>query len=266
MQILWPAIVLGALGLLFGLVLAFASKKFKVEKDDRVDLVREALPGANCGGCGYAGCDALAEAIVKGEAAINKCPVGCEAAAEKIAKIMGIATSCDLPKVATVRCQGVEGDVKKRYEYQGVKDCQSAADVHGGPLECRFACLGFGNCERACPFGAIAVKNGIAVVDTAKCTGCGVCVAACPRGVIELVPRNAPVVVACRNTDPGKVVRQICQRGCIACKICEKNSPDGGIVVDGNLAKVDYAKIGSDCSKCIEACPAKVLVNRSESR
>ena len=147
-----------------------------------------------------------------------------------------------------------------------MKDCQSAADVHGGPLECRFACLGFGNCERACPFGAITVKNGIAAVDTAKCTGCGVCAASCPRGVIELVPKNAPVVVACRNTDPGKVVRQICQRGCIACKICEKNSPEGGIVVDGNLAKVDYTKIGSDCSKCIEACPSKVLVNRSESK
>ena len=264
MEILWPAIVLGALGLLFGLALAFASKKFKVEKDERIDAVRDVLPGANCGGCGFAGCDALAEAIVKGEAPVNKCPVGGKAVADKVAAIMGVSSGNDEPMMAVVRCQGTAGEVKKHYEYQGVKDCQAAADVHGGPLACRFACLGFGNCERACPFGAIAVQDGIAVVNQDVCVGCGVCVATCPRGVIELVPKSAPVVVACRNTDPGKVVRQICQRGCIGCKLCEKKAPEGGIVVDKNLAHVDYSKIGSDCAACIEGCPAKALVNPQE--
>ena len=260
MDIIVPGLILAALGLVFGLILAFASKKFAIAKDERVEQVRECLPGANCGACGYAGCDALADAIVKGDADATKCTVNSQEGVNKIAAIMGVEAGAAEEKIAVVQCQGNVGGVKKRYEYFGVKDCQSAADVAGGPLECRFACLGFGNCERACPFDAISMVDGIAKINAKLCTGCGTCVAACPRGVIALIPKTAPAYVACRNTDPGKVVRSICSRGCIACGICEKKSEEeGAIKVDGGICKIDYSVV-KNMDAAIENCPTKVLV------
>lgn len=260
MEIIIAGLVLAALGLVFGLALAFASKKFAVEKDERIDQVRELLPGANCGACGYAGCDAMAEAIVKGEAAPAGCTVSSKEKVAEIAALMGVEAGEAEEKIAAVLCQGGLGDVKKRYDYAGVEDCQSAADVAGGPLACRFACLGYGNCVKACQFDAISVVNSTAVVDPKKCTGCGACVPACPRGVIAMIPKSAPAFVACRNTDPGKVVRSICSRGCIACGICEKKCDDeGAVVVEGGICKINYAAV-KNMDASIENCPAKTLV------
>jgi len=262
-DIIVPALILAAMGLIFGLALAFASKKFHVEKDPRIAQVREALPGANCGGCGFAGCDALAGAIVAGQAPVNGCTVGGAASAKKIAEIMGVDTVADEPKVAFVRCQGALGGVKLKADYSGVADCAAAADVAGGPISCRFACLGMGTCERACPFDAIKVKDGLAVVDREKCTGCGVCVSACPRGVIEMIPKKASIGVACRNTDSGKAVREICSRGCIACGICEKKCGSDAIKVEGGISKVNYENCAG-CGTSVESCPTKCIVSFSK--
>lgn len=271
MEILWPAIVLGGLGLLFGLLLTFASKKFHVEKDPRIGEIRNVLPGANCGGCGYAGCDALAEAIAKGEAPVNKCPVGGAAVAGKVAEIMGVEASEEVRKVCHVRCHGVEGNVKDTYKYQGIRDCQAVNDTAGGGKACRFACLGLGNCERACQFDAIKIVNGIPKVNTANCTACGVCVATCPRSVLELLPENTAVFVACRNTSDAKTTRAACTRGCIACKRCVKACEQGAIEIVNNVATIDYSKcIG--CGACAEVCPShcmtkdEILINVEKSK
>lgn len=260
MDIVVPALIVAGMGLLFGLVLAFASKKFSIEKDERVQLVREALPGANCGACGFAGCDAFAEAVVKGEASINGCPVGKAPVAEKIAKIMGKEAETGDDKVAFVRCQGTLGGVKPKANYSGVSTCQAAADVAGGNLLCRFSCLGMGDCERACPFDAIHVVDGLATVDRKKCVGCGICAPACPRGVIDIISAKAPVGVACRNTDPGKDVRAICMRGCITCKLCEKKCEYDAVHVIGGVSVVDYDKCVG-CGVCVENCPTKSIVD-----
>ena len=260
MDIVLPGLILGAMGLVFGLVLAFASKRFSVQKDERVERVREVLPGANCGACGYAACDAFAEAVVKGEASVNGCTVGKAPVAKKVAEIMGKEANEGDDKIAFVRCHGALGDVKAKSAYSGLANCQAASDVNGGNLACRFACLGLGDCERACPFDAIHVKNGLAVVDRGKCTGCGACVAACPRSVIDMIPAKGYIAVACRNTDPGKAVRAVCSRGCIDCKICEKKCQYDAIHVPAGLATVSYDKCVG-CGACVEGCPTKVIVD-----
>lgn len=258
MDIVIPGLIVAGMGLVFGLILAFASKKFSVEKDERIQRVRNVLPGANCGACGYAGCDAFAEAVVKGDAPTNGCPVGKAPVAKKVAEIMGMETNEGDDKVAFVRCHGAQGDVKAKSVYSGLANCQAAADVNGGNLGCRFACLGLGDCERACPFDAVHVKNGLAVVDREKCTGCGICASACPRNVIDMIPTKGPIGVACRNTDPGKEVRAVCSRGCIDCKICEKKCQYDAIHVPAGIATVDYDKCVA-CGACVESCPTKVI-------
>ena len=260
MDIIVPALILGGMGLIFGLMLAFASKKFKIEKDERIEQVREALPGANCGACGFAGCDAFAEAVVKGEASVNGCPVGKAPVAKKIGEIMGTEPEEGDDKVAFVRCQGALGGIKAKAKYSGVNNCQAATDVAGGDLACRFACLGKGDCEVACPFDAIHVVNNLATVDREKCVGCGICAKACPRGVIDIISSKSPVGVACRNTDSGKDVRAICMRGCIACKLCEKKCEYDAIHVTNGVSVVDYDKCVG-CGVCVENCPTKAIVD-----
>ncbi|MDR1204367.1 MAG: RnfABCDGE type electron transport complex subunit B [Peptococcaceae bacterium] len=261
-QILWPLATLGGMGILFGLLLSYASKKFYVEVDERVALVRECLPGANCGGCGYAGCDNLAAAVVEGSAKVSACPVGGAAVAEQISAIMGLTGGTDFEKVAAyVLCNGAEGGAREIYHYDGVSQCAAAAQFDGGPKSCRFACLGYGDCVRACKFGAVTVVHQQAKVDPDKCTGCGACAAACPKGVIQVTPVKMRLTVACRNTDAAKKVREVCARGCIACKRCEKACEYGAIHVAGGVAQIDYAKC-TNCGKCAEQCPSKCIVEK----
>ena len=257
--IIIAALVVGGTGLVIGLLLGFAGKVFMVEVDEKEIQVRDALPGNNCGGCGYAGCDSLAKAIAKGEAEANACPVGGAAVAEKIAEIMGSTVSVT-KNVAFVKCSGDCEKADNRFNYYGTLDCNHAAlSTGGGPKSCAYGCMGFGSCVKVCEFDAIHVVNGIAVVDKEKCVACGKCIKACPKKLIELVPYEQKQKVACNSNDFGKDVKAVCKAGCIGCKLCEKQCEFDAIHVENNIAHIDYEKC-TNCGKCKEKCPAKVIL------
>jgi electron transport complex protein RnfB len=261
LSIVTPIIVLGGLGVLFALLLVISSKKFAVEIDPKISAVIDILPGANCGVCGYTGCSGYAEAVVKDTAPVNGCIPGGQKIAEEIARITGKQLEAEVEaKIAVVNCRGGHGQVNLRFRYNGINDCVMANMLAGGPLSCTYGCLGFGTCVRSCPFGAVSMgADGLPKIDYEKCTGCGVCVSACPRGIIQLIPIEAEIQVACNSHDKGKVVRQICKVGCIACKMCERVCEAEAIKVVDNLAVVDYEKCTA-CMKCVEKCPTRCII------
>ena len=258
--ILAATAVVGAVGIFVGLFLGVAGIRFKVEVDEKEEAVLAALPGNNCGGCGYAGCSGLAAAIAKGEAAVNACPVGGEAVGKKIAAIMGVEAENAERRVAYVACQGNCKKASVDYRYSGVQDCRMMSFVPGGgPKSCNSGCMGFGTCVKACPFGAIRVENGVAVVDREACKACGKCVEACPRHLIALIPYKAKLAVACRSVDKGPVTMKACQVGCIGCGLCVKACPAQAVSVADFHATIDQEKcIG--CGACAEKCPKKAIV------
>lgn len=258
MDIIFPCAIVGGMGLFFGIILALASKIFAVKEDERIPMIVEALPGANCGGCGYAGCSGYAGAIVKGEAKCNLCAPGGSKSAERIAEIMGVSAEKVDKKVAFVACSGATDVAETRYIYQGLNDCNYANRLGGGPKSCKYACLGLGTCVKACPTGAISVKDGLAVVDKEKCIGCGVCVKECPKNVIKLVDYSAETLVKCHSLDKGKKVKENCSKGCIGCGICAKNCPEEAITMENNLAVIDTEKC-KNCGLCVEKCPQKTI-------
>lgn len=258
MLIVYAVIVLGLLGLIFGIILDFASKKFAVEVDEREAEILEVLPGANCGGCGYPGCGGLAAAIAKGEAPVNGCPVGGEAVADKVASIMGVEAGSGEKIVAHVRCKGTCESAKTKYEYSGIKDCRAAASLIGGPKGCSYGCLGLGTCVQVCAFDAIHVVDGVAIVDEEKCVNCGKCIGVCPKGLIERKPANKAVTVDCKSNDFGKAVKENCTVGCIGCGLCQKECPFDAIIFENKLARIDYDKC-KQCNKCATKCPTKVI-------
>ena len=249
-------IIFGSIALVMGLVLGISSKIFAVDKDERVDLVADCLPGANCGGCGFSGCGALAEAIVKGEAPVNACP-GCTNV-EKIAEIMGVKAEKTTPMGAFVKCSGSIDKVNYKYLFDGTKSCKDITNMNLGDKACAYACLGYGDCVEKCVFGALSIKEALATVDLTKCTGCGQCVSACPKNVIELMPKDTKYFVKCSSKDKGPVVKDACIVGCIGCKICEKNCEAGAISVIDNIAKIDIIKC-TKCGVCAEKCPKKII-------
>jgi len=257
--ILYPALAVGAIGLLFGLGLGIANKLFAHQPNELVLAIRGVLPSANCGGCGFPGCEGFAEAVAAGEAKTNGCPVGGAKAAEQVAAIMGVEPEIERRVAAYVKCGGGESKSNFRYEYQGYNDCRAMALLAGGGSKsCPYGCLGMGSCVRACMFDALHYVDGIVQIDNEKCTACGMCVATCPRSLIEMVPYDHLVRVACNFPANGKVTRLHCTTGCISCKKCEKVCPENAIHVHDNLAHIDYDKC-TQCGACAEACPTKVI-------
>ena len=259
MDILSAILVLGGLGLVLGLVLAFASKALAVEADSRLEELMSVLPGANCGGCGYAGCSAYVAALLDGTASAGGCPVGGTSVAESVAKIIGMEPVKNMRITALVRCSG---GVKagRKFEYQGISDCYAAMRIGGGALKCKYGCIGLGSCLSACPFGSISIVEGVAVVNHERCTGCLRCVAACPKGIITEVPYYADVNVACSSHARGAELRKVCEIGCLACKVCEKTCKQNAIRVVENLAVIDYS-LCTGCGDCAEKCPHKLIVD-----
>ena len=259
-SLLIPLAVMGIMAILFALILNFASKAFYVPVDETVAIVREALPGANCGACGYPGCDGLAEAIARGDAPINACPIGGPELVEELSKIMG-QEALDIEKnVAVVKCQGDKSKANDKYEFEGKLDCRSMALLQGGNKECDYGCLGGGSCQMVCDFGAISIVNGLAVIDRDKCTACEKCVGICPKGIIEMMPYSRASNVLCSSHDKGKDVRKYCTVGCIGCSICVKQYPEG-FVMDKLLAKsiydpgnVDQESLNNAINKCPNKC------------
>jgi electron transport complex protein RnfB len=251
--------VLGGFGLLFGAGLAYASRRFAVETDPRAGAILEILPGANCGACGYAGCSGYAEAILQG-APTNRCPVGGATGASRLAELMGVAsTESEERQVATVYCSGGKEECGKRFRYEGIETCQAVQGVGGGDKLCTYGCLGYGDCLRACSFGAITMgSNGLPVIDEDKCTGCQQCVAACPRNVIAMRPVSSHVQVKCLSADKGVQVRKICSTGCIGCGLCAKTCPFDAIAIENNLARIDYDKC-RNCGLCVVKCPTGAI-------
>lgn len=260
--IITAVVVVGGLGLFVGLFLGIAGIKFKVNVDEKEEAVLNLLPGNNCGGCGYPGCSGLAAAIAKGDAPVNSCPVGGKPVADKVAKVMGVDAGDSRHMVAFVKCQGTIERTEVHYEYAGVKDCRMLAFVpNKGEKFCTYGCLGYGSCVKECPFDAIHIVNGVAVVDKEQCKACGKCVAACPKHLIELVPYDATTLVSCSSKDKGPVTIKSCDVGCIACGLCKKNCPADAIVIDEFHAYIDQDKC-THCGLCIEKCPKKSIVKQ----
>lgn len=257
--ILAATLVVGITGIAIALLLSFAGEKFKVEVDERETAIRDKLPGNNCGGCGYPGCDGLAAAIVAGTAPVSGCPVGGDSVAADIAAIMGTEAETGKKQVAVVQCAGTCEKAVSQYNYVGPQTCGLAKNnPNGGAKACVYGCIGFGDCQKACPFDAIRIIDGIAVVDKEKCKACGKCVAACPNHLIQLLPYEAEHVVLCSSKDKGVEVKKACQLGCIGCGLCARNCPQNAIEVANNVARIDYEKC-NHCGTCKEKCPVKII-------
>lgn len=261
-ELLLAVITLGGLGLLFGIILGYSSKKFAVEVDEKVPLIKECLPGANCGGCGYAGCDAYAQAVADEIAATNCCAAAGAAGAEKIAEIMGASINAGEANVAFVKCKGTCDKAKEKGIYYGIASCIDAVNIPGGGSKaCEFGCLGLGSCVEACKFDALNIINDIAVIDEDKCIGCGACVKTCPKKVIDLLPVSKKVEIGCNSKTKGMEVKNNCSVGCISCGLCARNCPEEAIEMVNNLPVINHEKCVG-CGICIEKCPTHAIVNR----
>lgn len=262
--LIYAVVALTLIGVIAAALLYFTAQKFKVEEDERIGKVAALLPGANCGGCGLAGCRNLAEAIVKrGDIDGPSCPVGGNEVMTKIASVIGVEAVAAVPKVAVVRCAGSFAAAKSKSQYDGIQSCAYANSLFAGESGCRYGCLGCGDCTRACKFDAISIDKttGLPVVDDEKCTGCGACARACPRSIIELRnkgPKNRRVFVSCVNAEKGAVAKKNCDNACIGCGKCVKVCPFEAISLDKNHAYIDFNKCKM-CRKCVEECPTGAI-------
>ena len=259
-QIILPVIIVAAIGLILGLGLSAASKIFAVPVDEKAMAIRECLPGANCGACGFTGCDGYAAALSDGKTADTaKCVPGGTEASRAIAELLGVEACTVVKKSAVVLCQGNSTNVGNKLDYAGVKSCKMAAQLFGGPKECTYGCLGMGDCVNVCSFNAVFICDGVARVNPDSCHACGLCVNTCPRGIIELLPSDLlHSAVLCRNKDKGALTRKACKQGCLACTKCVQVCPEAAVSIEDNCAKVD-PELCNGCGKCQEACPTGAI-------
>ena len=261
MPILIALIVLGVVALVCAIILTLAATFFAVKENEKVVAVRDCLPGANCGACGYSGCDGYAKALGEGECDNpSLCIPGGSGVAAEIAEIVGLAAGEVASKVAYVACNGACKPEERKYVYDGIKTCVAAKLNYSGDRDCAYACLGYGDCVAVCPENAIIIdpEKGIAEIDPVKCIGCGICERTCPNHVIHIVKDSSRVLVKCSSHDKGAVVRKFCSVGCIGCMKCQKTCPEGAIKIENNLAVIDHDKCTS-CGACYEVCPVKCI-------
>ena len=253
-EILIPVLLVSGIGLLAGILLAVASIVMAVPKDEKAEDIRAMLPGANCGACGFSGCDGYAAALAHGEAKVGLCSPGGAECAEKISAYLGVDNASVEAKTALVHCLGSYDNTTDKVVYEGIQTCAAAVMVAGGIASCQYGCMGLGDCMRACQYGAISICNGVAKIDPHKCKGCSMCVAACPKHLISFVPLKSQAVLRCSNCDKGAMTNKVCKIGCIACMKCEKVCEHDAVHVSNFHAKVDPEKCVA-CGKCVEACP-----------
>ena len=257
-------VLVTVLGLLLAMVLFWVASRFKVAEDPRIDEIEKVMPGANCGGCGFAGCRAFAQSCVeKGNLDEQFCPVGGNEVMKKVAAVLGIEAAEQAPKVAVVRCNGSCEARPRTNDYDGVLSCRVKASLYAGDTGCSFGCVGCGDCVSACQFGALSMdpQTGLPVVDESQCTACGACAKACPKGVIELRakgPRSMRVFVSCINKDKGALARKACKSACIGCGKCAKVCTHDAITVENNVAYIDFTKCKL-CRKCVAECPTGAI-------
>ena len=252
--ILTAVIPVVVIGIICAAVLVIASKLLAVKEDERFPKIRGCLPGANCGACGFAGCDGYAKALCEKEGTpTNLCVPGADAVSKQLSELMGVEFEDVIEQVAVVHCAGDCSHTDDKVEYRGIESCVAAKLMYGGKGSCSYGCLGFGDCAAACPQGAICVTDGVAHVDARKCIGCGICTKTCPNHLISLVPDVKKTVVTCSNRDKGVATRKVCSNGCIGCKKCERVCPSEAIKVVDNVAVIDIEKC-TDCGKCAENC------------
>ncbi len=250
--------VVAAVGLLAGVLLALISKFFGVPEDEKVKEIRACLPGANCGACGYKGCDDYAAMLAGGGVKPNLCVPGGKDTADALGELLGVEVEAPKAVAAFVHCNGNCDATSKKANYAGVSSCRAAAMLYGGPDACKYGCMGFGDCAGVCPVQAICLRDGIARVDSRICIGCGLCAEACPKKIISLIPRSAKTAVMCSSHDKGADARKACTNACIGCKKCEKLCPAGAIAVNNQLAAIDYEKC-TGCGLCVQGCPTGCL-------
>lgn len=258
MSILIPVLIVAVIGILAGVGLSAASIIMAVPKDETAEKLLEALPGANCGACGFSGCSGYAEAMAKGEAKVGLCPVGGKTAADECASVLGVDAGDMTPKAAIVRCLGTCDNTSVKMDYTGFDSCAAAAQLYGGMNSCRFGCIGLGDCAKECDYHAIELCNEIAIVDRDMCVGCGKCAKVCPKQLIEITPKKKAAQVMCSNKEKGAVTRKNCKVGCIGCMKCQRSCPVGAIKVENFAAHVDR-ELCVGCGKCISECPTHAL-------
>jgi Na+-translocating ferredoxin:NAD+ oxidoreductase RNF subunit RnfB len=253
------------LALFSSVILYFIAQKFKIFEDPRIDEVQALLPAANCGGCGFAGCRNMAEALVKADSfeGLN-CPVGGAPVMAEAAKILGKVPPVVDPTVAVLLCQGTPEFRPRTSQYDGASDCRISHNLYSGETDCSYGCLGKGDCERACKFDALHMDpvSGLPVIIDDKCVSCGACVKACPRNLIELrkkAKKDRKIYVACSNCDKGGPARKACRVACIACTKCFKVCEFNAITIENNLAYIDASKC-TFCRKCVVECPTNSII------
>ncbi len=258
MEIVFPVLILTVIAIVFGVAIAYCSKKFAVKEDPRIESVNDLLAGANCGACGKAGCADFAKAVVEGTAKLGDCSVTSKENKEKILAVLGGEGVVDEETIVVCACNGGNACADK-YSYQGYGDCASVELLAGGRKACPVGCMGMGTCVNACAYHAVEIREGVAFVNQQNCIQCGACIRNCPKKLMKRIPKDATYYVACSNTDRGKDVRAVCKNGCIGCGLCAKACPVGAIKMVNNLPQFDY-NLCTACGLCAEKCPAKVIL------